>query len=64
MLKKPLTKFIPLHDKNRVEIKDTKNIPKHNKGNVQQAYDQHQIKLQKNLKQFHPNQEQARLYII
>ena len=34
----------PLHDKNLLEIKDTKNIPKHNKSNIQQADSQCQIK--------------------
>jgi hypothetical protein len=34
----------PLHDKNLGEIRDARDITKHNKGNSQQAYSQHRIK--------------------
>jgi hypothetical protein len=33
-----------LHDKGPVVTRDRRNIPHHNKGNLQQPYSQHQIK--------------------
>ena len=36
--------FNKIQDKNLGESKDTRNIPKHNKGNIQQAKSQHQSK--------------------
>ena len=33
----------PIHDKSPGEIRDTRDLPEHNKGNLQQAYRQHQI---------------------
>ena len=41
-----------LHDKDLGEINDTRNIPKHNKSNRQQANSKHQIKW-RNVKRFH-----------
>ena len=35
---------IPFHDKALGNIRDTRSIPKHNKGNIQQANSQHQTK--------------------
>ena len=44
MMKKPLKNTTSLHDKGLGESRDTRNIPKHNKGNIQQANRQHQTK--------------------
>ena len=44
MQKGPLTKSNTLHDKSPIAIGDTKNIPPHSKGSLQQAYSQHQLK--------------------
>ena len=33
-----------LHDISPGEMKDTKDTPQHNKGSLQQAYSQHQLK--------------------
>ena len=45
MLSKLSTKFSSLPDKGLREVRDTRNIPKHNKGNIQQANNsQHQTK--------------------
>jgi hypothetical protein len=39
-MKKPLTKKhpIPLHNKSLGEIRDTRDVTKHNKDNLEQAY--------------------------
>lgn len=42
--KKSLTKSIPLHDKTPREIRKTREMPKHNKDNLQQTYNRHQLK--------------------
>ena len=42
MLKNPRQSPSPLHDKSLGEIRDTRNIHKHNKINIQQANSQHQ----------------------
>lgn len=42
--KKPLKNSPPLHDKSLGENRGTSDIPKDNKGNLQQAYSQPQIK--------------------
>ena len=44
MLKKPLTKSNTPSCKGHGDIKDTRNISKHNKINLQQADSHHQIK--------------------
>ena len=41
---KPQTKYNIPHDKSLGESKDKRNIPKYNKGNIQQAKSQHQTK--------------------
>ena len=47
MLKKPGENSTPLHDKGLGEIRNTRNIPKCNKGKIQQANSQHQTKWRK-----------------
>ena len=42
MQKMSLIKSIPLHDKNPGELRDTIDIPKYNKGSLQQCHSQHQ----------------------
>ena len=44
MPKKTSKNTISLHDKGLGESRDTRYIPKHNKGNIQQASNQHQTK--------------------
>ena len=44
---------IRLHDKSPREIRDTRDTPQHNKGSLQQAISQHQLKMERNSKQSH-----------
>jgi hypothetical protein len=47
MQKRPLTKFISLHDKSSKESRDTWEFSQHNEGNTQQAHSQHLAKWKK-----------------
>lgn len=44
MPERPLKNLIALHDKSPGEIRDTKDLHKHNKGSSKQTQHQHQIK--------------------
>ena len=44
MLKSLRQNSTPPHDKGYGDIRGARNIPKHNKGNIQQADSHHQIK--------------------
>lgn len=44
---KAFDKIQELHDKGLGDIRDTRDIPKHNKGNIQRANSQYQIKWRK-----------------
>jgi hypothetical protein len=43
MQKRPLTISNSPHGKSPRQIRDVRDVPKHNKGNVQQAYGQYQL---------------------
>ena len=44
MMKKPSQNLTSLYDEGIGEIRDIRNVPKHNKGNIQQVNSQHQTK--------------------